>query len=51
LVLVLPRPPRPAFVACSTKKLGMEAWERGYILYLAHCFIVLPNELYNGLVI
>jgi len=36
LISLVPRPPRPAFVACSTRfsyckwqKLGMEAWEWG----------------------
>jgi len=46
---LVPRPPRPAFVTCSTKSggrvrvLGVEAWERGYSsstsIYFRHFFL------------
>jgi len=28
---LIPRPPHPAFVTCKWQKLGVKAWERGYI--------------------
>jgi len=34
----VPRPPRPAFVTCTNLKLGVEAWERGYIMHVLMTF-------------